>query len=134
MFHDNLTQKFISRLKCWPKNLIKSYKIDPKIYFSAKKVPSKNGTSRIPIYGSYPPPRDLSKPKFLKILIFVELVFCNNFKCELNELHKMDPSKLGFWRSWFCINSLIIMKANVDFIKKNIKNYHDHKIHISKPW
>ena len=39
-----LTQKFIS-----------SYKIDPKIYFLAKKVPSKNGTSRIPIYGSYPP-------------------------------------------------------------------------------
>ena len=24
-----------------------------------------------------------SKPKFLKILIFVESVFCNNFKCEL---------------------------------------------------
>ena len=49
----------------WPKNLfqakiltqkfITSYKIDPKNYFSAKKVPSKNGTSRIPIYGSYPP-------------------------------------------------------------------------------
>ena len=49
----------------WPKNLFKakiltqkfitSYKIDPKIYFPAKKVPSKNGTSRIPIYGSYPP-------------------------------------------------------------------------------
>ena len=47
--------KIYSRLKCWPKNLIKSYKIGPKIYFSAKKVPSKNGTSRIPIYGSYSP-------------------------------------------------------------------------------
>ena len=43
-FHDNLTQKFIT-----------SYKIDPKIYFPAEKVPSKNGTSHIPIYGSYPP-------------------------------------------------------------------------------
>ena len=31
--------KIYSRLKSWPKNLIKSYKIDPKIYFSAKKVP-----------------------------------------------------------------------------------------------
>ena len=49
----------------WPKTLFKakiltqrfitSYKIDPKIYFPAKKVPSKNGTSGIPIYGSYPP-------------------------------------------------------------------------------
>ena len=36
-----LTQKFIT-----------IYKIDPKIYFLAKKVPSKNGTSRIPIYES----------------------------------------------------------------------------------
>ena len=45
MFHENLTQKFIP-----------SYKIDPKIYFPAEKVPSKNGTSRVPIYGSYPPP------------------------------------------------------------------------------
>ena len=52
-------------MEIWPKNLFKakiltqkfitSYKIDPKIYFPAKKVPSKNGTSRIPIYGSYPP-------------------------------------------------------------------------------
>ena len=32
----------------------------------------------------------------MKILIFAELVFCNNFECELNKLHKMDPSKLGF--------------------------------------
>ena len=39
-----------------------------------------------------------SKPEFLKILIFVELVFCNNFKCELKKFHKMDPSKLGFLR------------------------------------
>ena len=39
-----MTQQFIT-----------SYKIDPKIYFPAKKVPSKNGTFRIPIYGSYPP-------------------------------------------------------------------------------
>ena len=50
----------------WPKNLFKakiltqkfitSYKIEPKIYFPAKKVHSKNGTSCIPIYRSYPPP------------------------------------------------------------------------------
>ena len=48
----------------WPKNLFKaniltqkfftSYKIDPKIYFLAKES-TKNGTFRIPIYGSYPP-------------------------------------------------------------------------------
>ena len=68
-----------------------------------------------------------SKPKILKILIFVELVFCNNFKCEVNELHKMDPSKLRFWRSWFYINSLIIIMANVDFIK-NVKNYRDQEL------
>ena len=47
--------KIYSRLKYWHKNLIKSYKIDPKIYFSSRKVPSKNGTSHIPIYESYPP-------------------------------------------------------------------------------
>ena len=29
-----------------------------------------------------------SKPKFLKILIFVELVYCNNFKCELKKFTK----------------------------------------------
>ena len=29
-----------------------------------------------------------SKPQFLKILIFVELVFCNNFKCELKNFTK----------------------------------------------
>ena len=68
-----------------------------------------------------------SKPKFLKILIFIELVFCNNFKCELKKIHKMDPSKLRFWRYWFCINSLIIIIANVDFIK-HIKNYHNQEL------
>ena len=56
-------------MKTWPKNLFKakiltqkfitSYKVDPKIYFPAEKVPSKNGTSRIPIYGSYPPETEL---------------------------------------------------------------------------
>ena len=40
-----MTEKFIT-----------SYKIDPKIYLPAEKVPSKNDTSHIPIYGSYPPP------------------------------------------------------------------------------
>ena len=30
-----------------------------------------------------------STPKFLKILIFVELVFCNNFKCELKKFTKL---------------------------------------------
>ena len=49
MFHDNLTQKFIQ-----------DENLDPKMYFPAKKVPSKNGTSHIPIYESYllplPPP------------------------------------------------------------------------------
>ena len=53
----------------WPKNLIKakiltqkfitSYKIDSKIYFPAEKVPQKNGTSCIPMYGSYPPKTSL---------------------------------------------------------------------------
>ena len=57
----------------WPKNLFKaetliqkfitSYKIDPKIYFPAKKLPSNNGTSSIPIYGSYPPPPPEGKAK-----------------------------------------------------------------------
>ena len=34
-------------------------KTDPKIYFQAQKVPSKNGTSRTPTYGCYPPPENL---------------------------------------------------------------------------
>ena len=41
VFQDNLTQKFIQGENLDPKNLIKSYKIDPKTYFSAKKYPQK---------------------------------------------------------------------------------------------
>ena len=65
----------------WPKNLFKakiltqkfitSYKIDPKIYFPAEKVPSKNGTSRIPIYGIYPPRSTKNSEGF-------KLAYCNN--------------------------------------------------------
>ena len=51
----NVTQNLFQAKKLTQK-FITSYKIDPKIYFPAKKVPSKSGTSRIPIYGSYPPP------------------------------------------------------------------------------
>ena len=42
------------KAKILTQNFITSFKIDPKIYFPAKKVPSKNGTSHIPIYGRYP--------------------------------------------------------------------------------
>ena len=62
VFHDNLTQKFIQGKNLDPK-IITSCKIGPKIYFLAEKVPSKNGTSRIPIYGSSTPPTPPPAPQ-----------------------------------------------------------------------
>ena len=71
MFHDNLTQNFF-KAKILTQKFITSYKIDPKIYIPAKKSTLKNGTSRIPIYGSYHPEilykynlRDFFQKKFM---------------------------------------------------------------------
>ena len=68
-----------------------------------------------------------NKQNIFKILIFVDLVFRNNFECDLKKFHKMDPSKQGFLRYRFCFDSLIILIADVEFIK-NIQNYYDEEL------
>ena len=55
MLSDNQTQKFIQGFF---KNLTQnSLQNRPKNFFPAEKMPLKNGTSLIPIYGSNPPPQ-----------------------------------------------------------------------------
>ena len=103
MCHDNLTQTFIQGKKLDPK-FITSYKIDPKIYFPAEEVPSKIGTSCIPIHGSYLPPPPLRgkyKPRGIRFschfggLLKAEVMrnTCFHIEYSLSDLSGMAQGK-----------------------------------------
>ena len=73
-------------MKIWPKNIFKakiltqkfitSYKVDPKIYFPAEKVPSKMAHPVSQSMGVAPPPRIEQSP-FSMLLLLVKLVWQN---------------------------------------------------------